>query len=221
MPVVHHMMPRLMPLILGMTWGLLSSLQGANSLAAQEPSRPPASETVGWDTAQVWTDFEAALQRPEQVWRLDLSRNKWKKVDHRLRRFRYLREIILDKNKIDSLPPWMGEFQYLERLSIKANRLTRFSTALLDLSNLRELNLADNMIDGIPEDIDALAKLERLILWSNVIGHFPPSLSRLEYLQELDLLHNEMSTDEQIWVRELLPGRRLQFSPPCQCQFDD
>lgn len=204
-----------------MAWGLFPVLQDTGALAAQESPHLGTNETAIWDTAQVWTDFEAALQRPEQVWRLDLSRSKWKEVDHRLRRFRYLREIVLDKNKIDSLPPWIGEFEHLERLSIKANRLTRFSTALLDLSNLRELNLADNMIDGIPEDIDALAKLERLILWSNVIGHFPPSLSRLEYLEELDLLHNEMSTDEQIWVRELLPGRQLQFSPPCQCQFDD
>ena len=91
----------------------------------------------------------------------------------------------------------------------------------LNLSNLRELDLSDNEIEGIPEDIDALVKLERLLLWSNVIGHFPPSLSHLAFLEELDLLNNEMSVDEQIWVRELLPGRRLSFSPPCQCQFDD
>ena len=63
--------------------------------------------------------------------------------------------------------------------------------------------------------------LERLILWSNMIGHFPPSLSRLERLGELDLLHNEMSVDEQIWVRELLPDATLHFSEPCRCRFDD
>ncbi|MEC8758302.1 MAG: hypothetical protein VXX70_02030, partial [Bacteroidota bacterium] len=61
----------------------------------------------------------------------------------------------------------------------------------------------------------------RLILWSNMIGHFPPSLSRLERLGELDLLHNEMSVDEQIWVRELLPDATLHFSEPCRCRFDD
>ena len=115
----------------------------------------------------------------------------------------------------------MAEFEHLERLSIRSNKLTQISESLLGLSNLRELDLSDNEIEGIPEDIDALTKLERLLLWSNVIGHFPPSLSQLEFLKELDLLNNEMSVDEQIWVRELLPGRRLSFSPPCQCQFDD
>ena len=66
-----------------------------------------------------------------------------------------------------------------------------------------------------------MTNLERLILWSNLIGHFPPSLSRLERLSELDLLHNEMSVDEQTWVREILPNAKLHFSEPCQCRFDD
>ena len=190
-------------------------------LCCLSPMKGAGQSNIPWDTAKVWTDYEAALQRPERVWRLDLSKQKWKAVDIRLRRFRQLREIVLDKNKIDSLPPWMAEFEHLERLSIRSNKLTQISESLLRLSNLRELDLSDNEIEGIPEDIDALTKLERLLLWSNVIGHFPPSLSQLEFLKELDLLNNEMSVDEQIWVRELLPGRRLSFSPPCQCQFDD
>ena len=72
-----------------------------------------------WDTARVWTDFEAALQRPERVLRLDLTRSKWKEVDHRLRRFRNLHELVLDRNRIDTLPDWLGELQTVERLSIR------------------------------------------------------------------------------------------------------
>jgi hypothetical protein len=174
-----------------------------------------------WDTAKVWTDFEAALQRPENVLRLDLSRSKLKVLDHRLQRFQYLRELNLDKNKIDTLPNWIGSLSTLERLSIRSNRLRTIPPAMLQLYALKELDLADNEIEGIPEDIDHMVSLEKLILWSNVVGHFPPSLSRLEHLVELDLLHNEMSVDEQIWVREILPKAKLHFSAPCQCQFDD
>ena len=76
-----------------------------------------------WDTARVWTDFEAALQRPERVLRLDLTRSKWKEVDHRLRRFRNLHELVLDRNRIDTLPDWLGELHTLERLSLQANRI--------------------------------------------------------------------------------------------------
>lgn len=183
--------------------------------------RAEAQIESAWDTARVWTDFEEALVRPERVQRLDLTKEKWKAVDHRLRRFRNLHELILDKNRLDSLPPWISEFQSLERLSIRGNRLTEVPLGILGLEALRELDLSDNMIAGIPEDIDALTRLERLLLWSNVIGHFPPSLSHLDALTELDLLNNEMSVDEQIWVRELLPGRMLHFSPPCRCDFDD
>ena len=68
----------------------------------------PMSGQAGWDTARVWTDFDAALQRPERVLRLDLTRSKWKEVDHRLRRFQHLRELVLDRNKIDTIPTWLG-----------------------------------------------------------------------------------------------------------------
>ena len=72
---------------------------------AQDEQAPwPGPATQDWDTARVWTDFEAALQRPEQVLRLDLTKNKWKEVDFRLRRFRQLRELVLDRNKLDTLP---------------------------------------------------------------------------------------------------------------------
>ena len=174
-----------------------------------------------WGTARVWTDFEAALQRPERVLRLDLTRSKGKEVAHRLRRFRNLHELVLDRNRIDTLPDWLGELPTLERLRLQANRIRTIPPSLLALNALRELNLADNEIEGIPEDIDALENLERLILWSNMIGHFPPSLSRLERLGELDLLHNELSVDEQIWVRELFPDATLHFSEPCRCRCDD
>ena len=208
--VVHMML--LPPLKLGLAFLLLTAAVWPAVMAQSPPT---------WDTARVWTDFEAASQRPELVLRLDLTRQKWKQVDHRLRRFRQLRELTLDRNKLDSLPPWFGELTTLEHLSIRSNVLTNIPECLLQLDSLRVLDLSDNMIEGIPEDIDALAALERLILWSNVVGHFPPSLSQLEHLIELDLLNNEMSVDEQIWVRELLPGRTLSFSPPCRCQFDD
>ena len=53
-----------------------------------------------------------------------------------------------------------------------------------------------------------------------MIGHFP-FLEPPRTTGELDLLHNEMSVDEQIWVRELLPDATLHFSEPCRCRFDD
>ena len=96
---------RILGLILSLAWAMGSSAQ------------------ADWDTARVWTDFEAALQRPERVLRLNLTRAKWKEVDHRLRRFRNLRELVLDKNRIDTLPPWMGELQTVERLSVRSNRI--------------------------------------------------------------------------------------------------
>lgn len=188
----------------------------ANGQTSNGRPQPPT-----WDTARIWTEFEEALQRPEKVLRLDLSRSRWKTVDYRLRRFRGLRELVLDHNKLDSLPEWFAELASLERLSAKSNRFATFPSALLGMPHLKELNLADNRIDGIPEDIDEMESVRRLTLWSNLIGHFPASLGNLKQLEELDLLHNEMSVEEQDWVLDLLPGVNVHLSEPCQCRFED
>ena len=87
-------------------------LPARSSPAGSSPAGVPPHDgawKAGWDTARVWTDFEEALQRPERVLRLDLTRSKWKEVDHRLRRFSQLHELVLDRNRIDTLPDWLGE----------------------------------------------------------------------------------------------------------------
>ena len=104
MAPVNLQMTRLLTSALGMACAVVCLFLSPHHVSAQS--------STPWDTARVWTDYEAALQRPERVWRLDLTKQKWKEVDVRLRRFRQLREIVLDKNKIDSLPPWIGGFEH-------------------------------------------------------------------------------------------------------------
>ena len=77
------------------------------------------------------------------------------------------------------------------------------------------------MIDAIPIDIDQLDHLEWLGLWSNVIRDFPASLGDMISLKVLDILYNDMTFEEQSWLKELLPGIIIEMSEPCQCNFDE
>ena len=174
-----------------------------------------------WDTAQVYTDFEEALMRPELVVRLDLSRDRLRTLDARIVRFSALRELVLDRNKISALPEELRWVQTLERVSLSGNHLDHFPDILLKLSRLREVDLSDNEIEAIPMGIDRLQALEKLVLWGNILARFPATLSDIPGLRKLDLLHNEMTETEQEFLSTLLPKVSIEFSDPCRCNFDD
>lgn len=173
------------------------------------------------DTCRVFRDLNRAIQTPDEVYRLDLSKTKLKDFPKEIFLFRNLQELRLDRNKIKAFPERIGELRFLQILSAEKNKLEEFNMAICRLKHLRELNLANNEIARIPDEVGALASLEKLVLWSNVIGYYPESLSELTKLKELDLLNIQMNEEEQARVRELLPAAKISFSPPCDCEFQD
>jgi len=175
-------------------------------------------------TDLVYKNLSDALKAQEQgktVLHIDLSKNKLSELPEEILNFPKLTSLNLDKNKLKSLPQWMGEFQNLEHLSASKNKFETFPDVILELKNLRTLKLGDNMIDAIPIDIDNLEKLESLWLWSNVIRTYPASLSEIESLTFIDLLYNDMTYEEQTWLKELLQDVVIDLSEPCTCDFDD
>tara|TARA_B100001564_G_C20361188_1_gene543478 strand:+ start:90 stop:695 length:606 start_codon:yes stop_codon:yes gene_type:complete len=156
-----------------------------------------------------------------EVVHLDLKREKIKIVPMEIAQFNHLKSLILDKNSINEIPEWFKNFTELEVLSICNNNLEKFPPVILELSNLRTLKLGDNFISEIPIEIDKLENLESLWLWSNVIREYPASLSDLKKLKYLDLLYNDMTFEEQDWLRELLGDVVIELSEPCSCEFDE
>ena len=100
------------------------------------------------------------------------------------------------------------------------NRFRNFPAVLLRMPQLTQISMGDNELQGIPLDIDLISDLEVLSLWSNLLASFPASLGNLTQLQILDLLHNEMTVEEQDMLTALLPKVQLNFSEPCDCDFD-
>ena len=89
---------------------------------------------------------------------------------------------------------------------------------MLVLSNMKSVDLSDNFLDRIPENINQLKSLKILILWDNPISVYPNSLGLLEELEILDLLNNQMNSDTQTRLNNILPQTRIIMSPPCRCQ---
>lgn len=169
------------------------------------------------DTARVYTELEEALIDPSKVYRLHLTRARFKEFPHDIFRMTNLNELKLDRNRIASIPKEIAELKYLQHLSISRNALEDLDTNLCNLTNLTYLNVSDNFITHISDDVQDLQNLETLILWMNPVEEIPTEIGMLEKLRELDLLHIDLNAEEQDLLRNILPNCNIHFSPPCNC----
>ncbi len=173
------------------------------------------------DTCRVFNDLGEAIVQADQVYVLDLTRQRLKEFPQEVFLMRNLNTLVLDRNKLDSIPNRIQDLHHLQILSVERNNLETLPDGICALDSLRQLRLGDNEIARIPENIGQLQALEVLSLWSNVVGYYPESLSELKRLKELDLLNVQMNQEEQDFVRYLLPEATITFSPPCDCEFED
>lgn len=169
------------------------------------------------DSLPVFKSLDAALKNPDQVYRLDLSKQKLKEFPKEIFRFKNLNELILDKNKITEIPDSIFTLKNLQKFSAERNEIEVFNIKITKLGNLVKLNLADNLIETIPDQIDDLEKLQYLILWDNPISYYPLSFANMTALKYLDLLNNQMNAQTQQRLKTALPDCRIIFSPPCNC----
>ena len=172
----------------------------------------------------VWFDhLEEALQAQDSgvvVLALDLSRQRLRDLPTALKQLEDLRYLLVNRNRLDHFPDWLADMTDLKAVVADHNRFRNFPEVLLRMPHLTQISMGDNELQGIPLDIDLIADLEVLSLWSNLLASFPASLGNLTQLQILDLLHNEMTVEEQDMLTALLPEVQLNFSEPCDCDFN-
>ncbi|MCS6904788.1 MAG: leucine-rich repeat domain-containing protein [Bacteroidia bacterium] len=129
------------------------------------------------------TQLHKALQKPNEVLRLDLSQQQLKKIPPEVFLFPNLQELNLSENQISELPPTISQ-----------------------LKNLRYLNLYKNKLRTIPAEIVELRKLEVLLLGKNRIELLPSSIRGLKKLVYLDVSGNNLSTYEIDYLYKHLPN---------------
>jgi len=82
---------------------LLILLLFSSSAFAQKDDGPAIA-----DTAYIYRSLSAALENPEKVFRLNLSRHKLKVFPADIFKLKNLRDLDLSHNKLDSIPNEMG-----------------------------------------------------------------------------------------------------------------
>lgn len=182
----------------------------------------------------VYTKLEDALENPDAVEVLNLSKQKLTDLSVNILKLRNLKELYLFRNELDQFPAGIAELKKLEVLNMSLNRikevppeiknLTNLESLYLNnnhlvqlppeigkLSSLKRLDLIGNELAALPEAIGNLKNLEILMLHSNKLVSLPPSVKKLKKLRVIDLRENMFSREERDTLQKMLPKCALLF----------
>lgn len=105
-----------------------------------------------------------------------------------------LQKMLVQLNKLRSLPSSVCELKSLRYLDVHFNELRSLPDALGDLKNLEVLNASSNFSDlvSLPESIGELTNLVELDVSNNQIKELPYSFGSLQNLKKLNLDQNPL-----------------------------
>ncbi|KAG0198384.1 cysteinyl-tRNA synthetase [Mortierella sp. GBA30] len=123
---------------------------------------------------------------------LDVTGNRIRDLDKaRLDEARKLDTLILQCNRLDSIPEPFAAFQFLRVINLSSNNFAKFPLVLCQVTTLEDLDLSFNDITEIPNEICQLSQLRRLLLYGNRITPFlPMAMESLLHLRKLDIRQN-------------------------------
>lgn len=166
----------------------------------------------------VYKSLGTALQNPDSVFILDLSKKKLKEVPHDIFQLKNLQVLNLSRNNIKELPAEISSLSNLQRLNLSNNRLKQLPAGIGDLSNLVFLGLNRNLIEALPPEMGKLKNLEVLEMWDNELSIVPDELKGMYSLREWELRGILFTEEEQHRIKSLLPDAKVYFSPSCNCK---
>lgn len=167
---------------------------------------------------RAYTSLAAAMQHPDSVQKLDLSKKKLTDFPLEIMKLKNLKVLNLGKNKIRLIPKEIGELQQLEDLILTGNKLTVLPEEIGLLKNLRRLDLSRNDIVSLPPEVGKLQNLEVLDLWDNELSDLPDEIRNLTSLRYLDMRSILFTEVYHKRFHALLPNATIFLSPSCTCK---
>ncbi|XP_055595748.1 nischarin-like [Uranotaenia lowii] len=159
------------------------------------------NDTEQFDRSKVWKTLRHAVFKDNQL----------VEIDHAMRLFPNLKDLVLDKNHIESIAN-LSHLNNLQILSLRANRIAECVNWHVQLGNLVSLNLSQNRIRRL-EGLSKLYSLVNLDLSCNLIDDVNEidHIGNLPLLENLRLLGNPVAGSVDYRARVLSRfGERLQ-----------
>jgi Leucine-rich repeat (LRR) protein len=123
---------------------------------------------------------------------LNLSNNSMKAMCNSLCRMTHLRRIMVQKNRLHSLPAEIGNLLELEYLNVSDNELKLFPPSLVQCVSLREIHCQGNQIIRLPDLLGTLPALEKIDASANRLKVIPPSLGYSKLWREYAFQDNPL-----------------------------
>ncbi len=178
----------------------------------------PKDTTVELSNTRIYTEISDIAVQPDSVQYIDFSKMKLTAIPVEVFTCRNLVYLNLNNNKIDSIPPRIGDLKQLRVLQMAHNKLTHLPAEIGRCDSLRSLILNQNRINDIVPEIGQLSHLAVLDLWGNNVTVLPKEIGRLsESLKYLDMRVIYMSEKNQTDIEDMLPETTIYFSASCNC----
>ncbi len=130
----------------------------------------------------VFTSLEKAVANKNQVYKLNLSKQKLKE---------FPKEILL--------------FENLQELNLSDNLIKELPNEISNLKNLQVLNLSKNKIKKLPVTIGDLKHLHTFYFSKNRLVYFPNEMRGLDNLKFIDISKNQLTYDELVFIKKIVP----------------
>jgi len=107
---------------------------------------------------------------PNDVKKITLVESEFSKFEKEfIERFPKLIELRINHQKINTMPSFIRNMNYIEVIDVSENELSSLPSWISELTNLRELNAAYNKITEVPNELFDLDSLEKLELhWNSL-----------------------------------------------------
>lgn len=141
-------------------------------------------------------DYPLTSSFPYSLEQLQVSYCKLSRVDMRMLCLKSLRTLDLSNNHIKKLPDTIGDLRFLTELILHNNRLESFSEALCLSSlqkSLQRLDLSQNCIKLLPACFCKLCELVTLKMDDNELVRLPFHIGRLTKMRFLSAAHNKLT----------------------------
>lgn len=176
-------------------------------------------DSAALSNAREYKSLKEALEKPSEVYRLNLQKKKLTKFPMEILKLVNLNELNLSHNKIVKIPPEIAELEYLQRINLSKNELTSIPTEIASLKNVEVLILNRNNIQTLPLAMGKMYSLKVLDIWGTEIDELPYEISGLKHtLQKLDMRVIYMTRAQQNEILKWFPLTEVLFSRACNCQ---
>ncbi|VDP90468.1 unnamed protein product [Echinostoma caproni] len=133
------------------------------------------------------------------VWRsISFARVQPRPIPDTVKHLNNIRSLDLSSNKLEILKPWIGRFKLLKILNVEHNKLHYFPAELCLLTKLETLNASNNLLTSLimPGHVTNFAEMQNLRfihLSSNCLTEFPVELCSASIpIHLLDLSNNQI-----------------------------